>query len=239
MTIDSHNKKSRQIFRARKNAKTKMYINFLQFFFQSSKFFEMASETKEPNGEQWANIIDKTKDVNKGKVLKRFEDVPMNPLMSNIDGLHLLIWMYENRHITMEFFNPVDLSEGWYYNGPLPSDYTFVKLFGIFDKSDTGRCSLQFKNGDRKNMRLVIRSKEEPRVIKHVSPFHTLDDPVQVLQVHAHWQRAKDRKREAEEKARKVVREFETLMDKVMGRQSGDDGLAALLAKLKKCHDSD
>ncbi len=41
---------------------------------------------------------------------------------------------------------------------------------------------MQFKNGNRRVMRLVIWKKHDPTVIKRVIPFTAIDDNVQILQ---------------------------------------------------------
>ncbi len=185
----------------------------------------MTTETKAI--EKWTNVPDAMRDINNGKELKKFEPFHINPIITTIHGLPVLIWMYEDNQISLQIHNPWDMNEGWSYGGPLPTGYTFTKLFKIFDKSPEGRCALQFKHEDRERMRLVIWKKHEPNVVEHVFPFTSMsENPTQILQMVVQYLIAKECRDGLRKQKRKLDSDLESLMRKVMGKakhHSSDD----------------
>ncbi len=142
------------------------------------------AETKD----NWKTVPDKTEYIYNGAALPNVK-YP-NPIVTWVNGLDVLIHMFDNK-FTIKILNGFDSREGWRYKGvsPIPLE----KLFKFLKDADhdKGRCSLQFNNDNRREMRLVIWDKHDRSRPLNILEFDFIDDPVEILQIRANWDRAK------------------------------------------------
>ncbi len=141
--------------------------------------------------DNWSNVPDDDEIIYEGASLVSYDGFSTNPLITSLSGLEMIIWMFEDHKIKIDIFNPSDLKEGWRYQGPIPEEFTWTKLFKLFDKSADGRSGLQFNNGKRDEMRLVIWQKRDESVPLCILPFDAISDEVDILRIHASWDLAR------------------------------------------------